>query len=132
MTLIYNYDDDGNFINSQVALVDEFGKEILPENATYLKPLEEKEGYKVKFDGEKWIYEEIPQPKEPTLDELKEAKRAERDRILAETDVKMLPDFPISEEEKGLWIKYRQYLRDLPESADFPNVEVITFEDWNK
>lgn len=77
MTLIYNYDDDGNFINSQVALVDEFGKEILPENATYLKPLEEKEGYKVKFNGEKWIYEEIPQPKEPTLNELKEAKRAE-------------------------------------------------------
>lgn len=77
MTLIYNYDDDGNFINRQVALVDEFGKEILPENATYLKPLEEKEGYKVKLDGEKWIYEEIPQTPKPTLDELKIAKRAE-------------------------------------------------------
>lgn len=77
MTLIYNYDDDGNFINSQVALVDEFGKEILPENATFEKPLEEKEGYKVKFNGNAWIYEKIPQPVEPTLEELKEQKRIE-------------------------------------------------------
>ena len=77
MTIIYNYDKDGNYINNQVALVDEFGAEILPENSTYLEPLEEKEGYKVKFNGEKWIYEEIPQTPEPTLDELKEQKREE-------------------------------------------------------
>ena len=77
MTIIYNYDTDGNYINNQVALVDEFGAEILPENSTYLEPLEEKEGYKVKFNGEKWIYEEIPQTPEPTLDELKLAKREE-------------------------------------------------------
>ena len=77
ITIIYNYDTDGNYINNQVALVDEFGAEILPENSTYLEPLEEKEGYKVKFNGEKWIYEEIPQTPEPTLDELKLAKREE-------------------------------------------------------
>ena len=77
MTIIYNYDTDGNYINNQVALVDEFGKEILPENSTYLEPLAEKDGYNVKFDGKKWIYEEIPQPKEPTLEEIKSAKRAE-------------------------------------------------------
>lgn len=77
MTIIYNYDKDGNYINNQVALVDEFGAEILPENSTYLEPLEEKDGYKVKFNGEKWIYEEIPQTPEPTLDELKEQKREE-------------------------------------------------------
>lgn len=77
MTIIYNYDTDGNYINNQVALVDEFGKEIFPENSTYLEPLKEKEGYKVKFNGEKWIYEEIPQMPTPTLDELKLAKREE-------------------------------------------------------
>lgn len=77
MTIIYNFDNDGNFINSQVALVDEFGVEILPENSTYLEPLTEKEGYKVKFKGENWIYEEIPQPPNPTLAELKLAKRSE-------------------------------------------------------
>lgn len=77
MTIIYNFDDEGNFVNSQVALVDEFGKEILPDGATYLKPIEEKEGFKVKFNEDEWIYEEIPQPKVPTLDELKILKREE-------------------------------------------------------
>lgn len=59
-------------------------------------------------------------------------KRAERDNILQSTDKFMLSDYPITEEEKGLLIKYRKYLRDLPEGSDFPNVEVLTFEDWNK
>lgn len=67
-----------------------------------------------------------------TLEELKAQKRAERDNILQSTDKFMLSDYPITEEEKGLWIKYRKYLRDLPEGSDFPNVEVLTFEDWNK
>lgn len=77
MTTIYNYDDDGNFINSQVALVDDLGNEILPDGATYLKPLEEKEGFKVRFNGTEWSYEEIPQQPVPTIDELKVLKRAE-------------------------------------------------------
>ena len=77
MTTIYNYDDDGNFINSQVALVDDLGNEILPDGATYLKPLEEKEGFKVRFNGNEWVYEDRPQAPEPTIDELKVLKRAE-------------------------------------------------------
>ena len=77
MTTIYNYDDDGNFINSQVALVDDLGNEILPDGATYLKPLEEKGGFKVRFNGTEWSYEEIPQQPVPTIDELKVLKRAE-------------------------------------------------------
>lgn len=47
------------------------------EHSTYLEPLEEKEGYKVKFNGEKWIYEEIPQTPEPTIEDLKAKKREE-------------------------------------------------------
>lgn len=108
---------------------------LLPANSTFEKPLEEKEGFKIKWDGSSWIYEKIPEPEpepEPTIEELKSQKRAERDFVLAQTDAKMLPDFPITAEKKALWIKYRQYLRDLPESASFPNVEVLTFEDWNK
>lgn len=96
MTLIYNYDSDGNFINSQVALVDEFGKEILPKNATYLEPLEEKEGYKVRFDGEKWIYEEIPQPKpqpEPTIEEQNEVIRQTRESLYVQTSDKLKADY---------------------------------------
>ena len=77
MTIIYNFDNEGNFINSQTALVDEFGNEILPENSTFEKPLEEKEGFKVKFNGKAWIYEEIQKTKEPTIEELKLLKRSE-------------------------------------------------------
>lgn len=77
MTTIYNYDDDGYFVNHQETLVDELGNEILPDGATYLKPLEEKEGFKVRFNGNEWVYEEIPQQPVPTIDELKVLKRAE-------------------------------------------------------
>lgn len=86
MTIIYNYDNEGNFINSQTALVDEFGKEILPEGATYLEPLEEKEGFVVKFNGDEWVYEEIPQEPEPTLAELKEQKRIEINKARDEAE----------------------------------------------
>lgn len=130
MKIIYNFDDEGNFINSQVALVDEFGKEILPENATFEKPLEEKEGFKVKFNGEAWIYEEIPQTPKPTQEELAEIKRADRDGLLNDSDKRMLPDFPISAEEKELWLLYRKYLRDITKDPAFPNVDVLNFANW--
>ena len=73
--------------------------------------------------------EEIP---EPTTDELAAQKRLERDNLLAETDKYMLPDFPITEEKLAQYKAYRQYLRDLPEQAGFPNVDVLSFGDWAK
>lgn len=139
MTLIYNYDSDGNFINSQVALVDEFGKEILPENSTYLKPLEEKEGYKVKFDGEKWIYEEIsqtePQP-EPTIEEQNEAIRATREQLYVQTSDKLRNDYleavargaENAEELKTAWLESKDKIREenpyIVESAEEVPAEV--------
>ncbi len=38
-----------------------------------------------------------------------------RDYLLAESDWTQLSDSPLSEEEKGIWITYRQDLRDLPQ-----------------
>lgn len=73
--------------------------------------------------------EEIPAP---TTDELSAQKREERDSLLAETDKYMLPDFPITEEKLAQYKAYRQYLRDLPEQAEFPNVDVLGFSDWAK
>lgn len=43
--------------------------------------------------------------------------RAERDRLLKETDYHALVDFTLSEEMRS----YRQALRDIPQQADFPN-----------
>ena len=66
-----------------------------------------------------------------TNEELSAKKRSERDAMLKSTDVYMLPDFPISDEKRELYKQYRQYLRDLPEAESFPDVEVMSFDDWN-
>lgn len=73
--------------------------------------------------------EEIPAP---TTDELAAQKRAERDALLAQTDKFVLSDYPITEEKLAQYKAYRQYLRDLPEQAGFPNVDVLGFGDWAK
>lgn len=67
---------------------------------------------------------------EPTEEELIVQKRADRDRLLQDSDISMLPDFPISAEEKELWLLYRQYLRDITKDPAFPNVDVLNFENW--
>lgn len=61
---------------------------------------------------------------------LAEEKRADRDRLLQDSDIRMLPDFPISSEEKELWLLYRQYLRNITDDPAFPNVDVLSFENW--
>lgn len=68
----------------------------------------------------------------PTTEELSAQKRAERDSLLVETDKYMLSDFPITDEKREQYKAYRQYLRDVPAQPDFPSVELLSFEDWNK
>lgn len=71
-----------------------------------------------------------------TADEKKEraaaAVRASRDTLLLKTDILMLADCfeNLSDEDKKNYKNYRQYLRDIPQNPDFPNVEVLTFDDW--
>lgn len=68
-------------------------------------------------------------PSKPT-ERLAQEKRAERDNLLAQTDKYMLSDFPITDEERAQYKAYRQYLRDLPADWSFPNVEIMTFEQY--
>ena len=49
--------------------------------------------------------------------------RAERNSKLAETDVYMISDFPITTEQKTSWQTYRQALRDM----DFSDPDNITW-----
>lgn len=49
------------------------------------------------------------------------AAREKRDRILAETDFLLMPDYPISPEALAALKAYRQALRDVPEQAGFPS-----------
>lgn len=51
-----------------------------------------------------------------------------RNELLEESDKYMLPDFPISQEEKDAWINYRQELRDITNQEAWPNdIENIDF-----
>ena len=44
------------------------GKEIylMPADCTTIKPLEEKEGFNIKWNGESWEYDEIPKEEDPS------------------------------------------------------------------
>lgn len=55
-------------------------------------------------------------------------KRNERDSLLSKTDKYLLPDFPIDEEKLNKIKAYRQYLRDLPQDENFPDVEIAKLE----
>lgn len=80
----YKYDSDFYYAGQQDCQLDPIatkreGHEVwlLPADCTWAEPLNEKEGYKIKWNGEAWEYEEIPVPPEPeppTLEEVKEQK----------------------------------------------------------
>lgn len=62
---------------------------LLPANATYIEPLPEKEGFQVKWDGDKWFYEEIeqePEPYEPTEEDKRAAEINELKQKLKASD----------------------------------------------
>lgn len=66
----------------------------------------------------------------PQNEDLAKEKRENRDKFLQDSDVYMLPDFPITTEEKNLWLLYRQYLRDITKDEKFPNIDILGFNDW--
>lgn len=80
---VYTYDHENYFVG--VLILDETDKDPqgnwnIPAKCTEVKALDYKDGFKVKFNGTSWEYEEIPKlpkPPEPTLDELKVKKKAE-------------------------------------------------------
>ena len=59
-----------------------------------------------------------------------EEKRIERNKLLDATDKYMIPDYPLSKEEKAKYKKYRKYLRDITKDEAFPNIEIKTFENF--
>ncbi|HWR09894.1 tail fiber assembly protein [Sporomusa sp.] len=60
-------------------------------------------------------------PHVPTTEEKMTIIRAERDRLLTETDKYMLLDYPVTDEQREEWKVYRQALRDMPETCDPDN-----------
>jgi Phage tail assembly chaperone protein len=54
---------------------------------------------------------------------LQEIIRNIRNKILAESDWTQFADSPLENHTKGLWMEYRQTLRDLPETQ---NIDQMT------
>jgi hypothetical protein len=80
----YKYDENKYYAGQQECQIDPLESKkqghpvyLLPANCTWQEPLTDKEGYKVKWNGNEWKYEEIPvepEPEPPTLDDVKEQK----------------------------------------------------------
>ncbi len=49
-----------------------------------------------------------------------EVARAKRDRLLAQTDYLVMPDYPLSGERREAVLAYRQALRDVTEQPGWP------------
>lgn len=59
-------------------------------------------------------------PAAPSDRELFQQLRTERDRRLAATDYLLMPDYPISDDQRAVVQAYRQALRDLPAQEGAP------------
>lgn len=59
-------------------------------------------------------------PEPPSPASLFASLRAERDRRLAATDYLLMPDYPISDDQRAVVQAYRQALRDLPAQSGAP------------
>ena len=87
------------------------------------------------FDGGLYTDDGIPryklvdgQPVERTNEEIDSDRipileaqiRAQRNKLLLETDWTQIQDNQLSQSERESWATYRQQLRDIPEQAGFP------------
>jgi len=55
------------------------------------------------------------------------SKRDTRNQLLSDSDWTQMPDSPLADEAKALWVTYRTSLRNLPDHADWPN---LADADW--
>lgn len=139
MATAYQYDMHGYYAGK----IEDHG--LLPNNATSTMP-EQQEGYIPRWNGAAWEQVENHRGEEGWLDgkphkigsygpypdgwsatepeksqeELLRLLRAERDRRLALTDYAMMPDYPLTSEQKVAVTVYRQALRDLPAKEGAP------------
>ena len=76
------------------------------------------DGYLTQEEWDKAYPAPVPVP--PTEVELFQMLRTKRDRRLAATDFLLMPDYPISDDQRAVVQAYRQALRDLPAQEGAP------------
>lgn len=80
---------------------------------------------------DKGDYLEAVNPPEPSDEDKQMQVRAVRNRYLEQTDKYIaLSDYPITDEERELYKKYRGYLRDYTLSENWWESEPQKFEEW--
>ena len=72
-------------------------------------------------DGEDIVEWDGAIPEIPANAETIQAKRNDRNRLLAASDWTQLADATLTDEKKAEWATYRQALRDVPTQDGFPN-----------
>ena len=144
--IAYMYDEDFYYVGEAECQIDPLESEIagkdiwlLPANCTWEKPLPEKEGYKVKWNGENWEYEEIPvppPPPEPTEDEIKAQMLEIRDEYFARYvdwyQSKHLLWEEMSGEQKDDIKAYREYLKAYNDTEEWWKNPPMTFDEWKE
>ena len=97
--------------NDKIAFIAETKEELENLPCVTLNKIEETDKTYFLYNGEYVC--EIP------MEEKQKEIRAIRDNYLQETDKFLLQDYPISNEEKENYIKYRKYLRDYTLNDDW-------------
>ena len=64
------------------------------------------------------------------IEQRKEQVRAVRNQYLEQTDKYMIVDYPITDDERELYKKYRGYLRDYTLPENWWESEPQKFEEW--
>ena len=64
------------------------------------------------------------------IEEKQARVRAVRNQYLADSDLYMIVDFPITEEQRNQYKAYRQYLRDYTAQDNWWEENPLGFEDW--
>lgn len=158
MQLCYRYDQGKKeYVGSEEMLRDplETIKQkkdiwVLPADCTLIPPPEAKEGFKIKWTGEAWEYEEEKKEEKKEENELtkygqtdeekKQIKRWERNDILNKAMERV--ERYQTQKEAGLattdddktysaLLIYAQYLRDFPQQdGEWWNAPILTFEEW--
>lgn len=92
------------------------------EMRSLIQKFSQEEGYRERRGEDlSWALEKIPEKTpEEKLAEAEEEVRAKRDRLIADTDYLLTPDYPIGAEDLEAVKTYRQALRDVPQQEGFP------------
>ena len=85
-----------------------------------------------KIIEDKGDYLEAVNPPEPSIEDKQAQVRSVRNQYLEQTDKFMLVDFPITDEERELYKKYREYLRDYTLSENWYEHSPKDFSTWKE